>query len=89
MTQKLRLTQIKSINFHEGNGIDVVTGLSAGTYYGRPDWAVEFRNIQIKHSNSDTGVFYCGPTGLARELEKQCMDLSLGNSRFFFHKENF
>ncbi|KAG7467453.1 hypothetical protein MATL_G00153950 [Megalops atlanticus] len=73
---------------HEAEN-DPITGLKQKTRYGKPNWDTEFNTIGAKHSGSKVGVFLCGPTPLAKALEKQCLAHSLSGVDFIFNKENF
>ncbi|KAF7324947.1 FAD-binding FR-type domain-containing protein [Mycena kentingensis (nom. inval.)] len=69
---------------------DAVTMLRAETQYGRPNWEKMFKDLGQRHSESDIGVFYCGPQPLASTLRYQCNKNSdARGARFFFGKENF
>ncbi|KAF8218117.1 ferric reductase NAD binding domain-containing protein [Mycena galopus ATCC 62051] len=69
---------------------DAITTLRAPTHYGRPNWDRIYSSIGQKHSESDIGVFYCGPKQLASTLRYMCNKHSdARGARFFFGKENF
>ncbi|GAA6040015.1 hypothetical protein JCM8097_004739 [Rhodosporidiobolus ruineniae] len=92
-------------------GVDPVTHLTARTQYGRPDFAALFRVVREgieggtylpgRESSLRTtvGVFYCGPTPLAKQLKAQTKAASsasraregdgAGGVRFVFRKEHF
>lgn len=38
---------------------------------------------------SGVGVFYCGPDGLATDIEKALKDASSSRLQFIWHKEKF
>ncbi|KAJ7449191.1 NADPH oxidase [Mycena latifolia] len=69
---------------------DAITSLRAPTHYGRPNWDRIFTALGQKHPESDVGVFYCGPPGLAGTLQYMANKYSdPRGARFFFGKENF
>ncbi|KAK7052471.1 FAD-binding FR-type domain-containing protein [Favolaschia claudopus] len=66
---------------------DAVTTLRAPTHYGRPNWDRTFTSLGQKHSESDIGVFYCGPQQLASTLRYMSNKHSdARGARFFFGK---
>jgi hypothetical protein len=69
-----------------------MTGLRAGTHFGRPNWDLVFSSIRDKHPRRDLGVFFCGPKVLSRVLQQSCNKWTQGTpdgTRFFYAKENF
>ncbi|KAG7021547.1 Respiratory burst oxidase-like protein F, partial [Cucurbita argyrosperma subsp. argyrosperma] len=71
-------------------GIDIVSKTPVSTHFGRPNWINIFSNLVQRHRGERIGVFYCGPSALARELEGFCTKFSTKTStRFVFHKENY
>ncbi|KAM9493959.1 NADPH oxidase 2 isoform 1-T2 [Clarias gariepinus] len=68
---------------------DPITGLKEKTRYGKPNWDNEFSTIATSHPGCKVGVFLCGPTPLAKALEKQCHSQSVAGAEFIFNKENF
>lgn len=76
--------------YHTKNGIDIVSGTPVHTHFSRPNWFSIFSELARQHRGTKIGVFYCGPSALARELERLCTKLSTKTStRFVFHKENY
>ena len=63
---------------------DVVTGLTAKTHMGHPDWDRELAAIQARHSPEPVHVFFCGPEGLARKVAATCARI-----RMPFREEKF
>ncbi|KAE8124446.1 hypothetical protein FH972_019331 [Carpinus fangiana] len=60
------------------------------THFARPKWFNIFSKLSRQHRGAKIGVFYCGPSALARELERLCTEFSTKTStRFVFHKENY
>nr|DAD35041.1 TPA_asm: hypothetical protein HUJ06_005681 [Nelumbo nucifera] len=71
------------------NGIDIVSQTPVRTHFARPNWYRVFSNLASKHGGARIGVFYCGPSVLARELERLCTKFTTKTTtRFVFHKEN-
>ncbi|KAH9054219.1 NADPH oxidase [Lactarius vividus] len=69
---------------------DAITALRAPTHFGRPNWDRVFSSIAEKHTDTDVGVFFCGPAVLSRQLHQMSNKYSTPNgTRFFFGKENF
>jgi NAD(P)H-flavin reductase/Ca2+-binding EF-hand superfamily protein len=50
---------------------DLVTGLSACTTLGAPDWDTLIGSISRHHDEVD--AFYCGPPGLAKIVKETCL----------------
>ncbi|KAJ8752754.1 hypothetical protein K2173_007064 [Erythroxylum novogranatense] len=76
--------------YHAKNGVDIVSRTEARTHFGRPNWFTIFSNLAANHSGERIGVFYCGPSAPARELQSLCTKLSFKTTtRFVFHKENY
>ena len=63
---------------------DVVTGLSAQTNFGRPDWATLLDDIRGEHAPGEVDVFMCGPWGMTKTLRPLCRKLGMS-----FHHEVF
>nr|POE60062.1 respiratory burst oxidase like protein a [Quercus suber] len=76
--------------YHAKNGIDFLSGTPGHTHFARPNWFNIFSKLARQHRGTKIGVFYCGPSALARELERLCIKFSTKTStRFVFHKENY
>uniref|UniRef100_A0A7N5ZTB6 FAD-binding FR-type domain-containing protein n=1 Tax=Anabas testudineus TaxID=64144 RepID=A0A7N5ZTB6_ANATE len=82
-------TEAAHFRVHHEAENDPITGLKQKTLYGKPNWDNEFTNIAAKHPRSKVGVFLCGPPGLGKSLEKQCLSHSAADVKFIFNKENF
>ncbi|GAA6095276.1 NADPH oxidase 1 [Tachysurus ichikawai] len=97
LTYKLYLTgwdhtHAAHVMVHFDKDTDVITGLKQKTHYGRPNWDKEFEQVRQENPSSVVGTFLCGPTTLAKVLEKKCVkysDVDLRKTRFYFNKENF
>ncbi|XP_063288295.1 NADPH oxidase 1 [Pelobates fuscus] len=77
---------------HFDEATDAVTGLRQKTSYGRPLWENEFSMVSEAHPRSTVGVFLCGPSALAKNLQQCCHQFSSMDPRkvqFYFNKENF
>jgi len=76
--------------YHAKNGIDIVSKTPVHTHFARPNWFSIFSRLSRQHTGAKIGVFYCGPSALARELERLCTKFSTKSyTRFVFHKENY
>ncbi|KAJ9181020.1 hypothetical protein P3X46_009196 [Hevea brasiliensis] len=76
--------------YHAKKGIDIVSWNQARTQFGRPNWFNIFSKLAARHRGERIGVFYCGPSTLAKELETLCIKFSTkSTTRFVFHKENY
>lgn len=77
---------------------DIWTGLQSKTFYGRPNFEVDFQTminedwgIGVKR---EVGVFVCGPKPLVKQLQRLCIKINdqhsaTNNVRFYLNKENF
>ncbi|VFV35305.1 nadph oxidase 3 [Lynx pardinus] len=84
--------QAVHIALHWDANTDVITGLKQKTFYGRPDWNHEFRQMAYTHPSSNIGVFFCGPKALSKTLQRMCRLYSSADPRgvhFYYHKESF
>ncbi|XP_016008375.2 NADPH oxidase 3 [Rousettus aegyptiacus] len=80
------------IALHWDETTDVITGLKQKTFFGRPNWSNEFRQIAYNHPSSSIGVFFCGPKGLSQTLRRMCRLHSSADPRgvhFYYNKESF
>ncbi|XP_003215824.1 NADPH oxidase 3 [Anolis carolinensis] len=85
-------SQATHIALHSDEKVDVITGLRQKTYYGRPNWDKEFKQIAENHPSDSIGVFFCGPKTISRRLQKVCNFYSSADPRgvqFHYNKENF
>ncbi|MCL7044221.1 hypothetical protein MKW94_030969 [Papaver nudicaule] len=75
---------------HLKNGIDVLSHTPVHTHFARPNWSEVLSNLSTKHEGARIGVFYCGPSVLAKELQRLCTKFSSKTTtRFVFHKEHY
>ncbi|XP_058390288.1 NADPH oxidase 3 [Diceros bicornis minor] len=80
------------IALHWDENADVITGLKQKTFYGRPNWNNEFRQIAYNHPSSTIGVFFCGPKTLSKTLQRMCRLYSSADPRgvhFYYNRESF
>lgn len=63
---------------------DPVTGVTAYTRMGYPNWIDELSAIMQRHAPDPVAVFFCGPRGLGRKVRKACQTLGLS-----FRQEQF
>jgi predicted ferric reductase len=91
LTGKIKEDDMNNIIVQDvGAEKDAITSLRAPTHFGRPNWDKVFGGLAGKHPNTDVGVFFCGPPGIARSLHIMSNKYSDPKStRFFFGKENF
>ncbi|MCO5588511.1 hypothetical protein L7F22_042468 [Adiantum nelumboides] len=83
------ITLVQALH-HAKNGVDILSGTRVRTHFARPNWRKVFSRIAESHPGARIGVFYCGPSVLAKELEKLSSRFSQNSSsKFEFHKENF
>ncbi|KAF3438067.1 hypothetical protein FNV43_RR20823 [Rhamnella rubrinervis] len=76
--------------YHAKHGIDIFSRTSVRTHFARPNWFNIFSKLACRHRGARIGVFYCGPSALANQLETLCTKFSTKTStRFVFHKENY
>ncbi|KAF3831216.1 hypothetical protein GH733_000033 [Mirounga leonina] len=84
--------QAVHIALHWDESTDVITGLKQKTFYGRPNWSNEFRQMAYAHPSSSIGVFFCGPKALSKTLQRMCRLYSSADPRgvhFYYNKESF
>lgn len=84
-----------------GADYDALTGLKSRTHFGRPNWTDIFNRLRSGVENGSllpgkeatletrVGVFYCGPSALAKTLKAECQRVSNPRTKFKLHKEHF
>ncbi|XP_048363412.1 NADPH oxidase 3 [Sphaerodactylus townsendi] len=85
-------SQATHIALHNDKKVDVITGLRQKTFYGRPNWDTEFKQIAENHPSDSIGVFFCGPQTISNILQKRCKRYSSADPRgvqFYYNKESF
>lgn len=68
-------------------GQDIFTSLKSKTHLGRPEWESLFNRIASSENpvtDDDVNVFFCGPSTMARTIQKHCSTF-----RFRFYEEKF
>jgi predicted ferric reductase len=65
-------------------GRDPITGLRARARFGQPDWDALLDEVAKAHAGAATGVFFCGPHGLAPTLRRAAASRAMR-----FHEEQF
>ncbi|OWM65233.1 hypothetical protein CDL15_Pgr008823 [Punica granatum] len=76
--------------YHAKRGTDIISKTPVRTHFARPNWFRIFLKLSRRHRGARIGVFYCGASGLARELESLCTKFSTKTAtRFVFHKEHY
>jgi len=75
---------------YASSNVDLVTGLSSRTYWGRPNYERIIEYLFQQYPKEKVGVFFCGPRPMAHELRAYCRQYaSLNGSTFHFHQEVF
>jgi NADPH oxidase len=78
-----------------------LTELESRTHYGRPNFGDIF--LRLKRAiesgrylpgtdrtlSTNVGVYYCGPSALAKNLRVECDKANSEGIKFNFHKEHF
>ncbi|XP_074317069.1 respiratory burst oxidase homolog protein A-like [Silene latifolia] len=87
--RSILLSTTQSLHFAK-TGLDIFSRTQVRTHFSRPHWLKIFTSLAQSHEGSSIGVFYCGSSNLAKELEALCTKLSTKTTtRFVFHKENY
>jgi len=102
LTSKLRESTIQNIIINDvSNSYDPLTDLESRTCYGRPNFSYIFNQLtkaietgkylpgKEKNLMTNVGVYYCGPTPLAKSLKYECKLANVDGINFRFHKEHF
>jgi NADPH oxidase 1 len=84
LTAKLDASTVQNIMINDSDSIsDPVTGLKSRTHYGRPNWKTMFTGMRdgiergtyirgLAGMQSKVGVYFCGPSVLAKSLKSEC-----------------
>jgi hypothetical protein len=92
------LGQARAVIKNNADERDIWTVLESKTYYGRPNFEVDFQSIINEDwgmtEKRHVGVFVCGPQTLVKQLQRLCIkindhSLSTNNVCFYLNKENF
>ena len=88
LTAKLDESTVQNIMINDAGAMeDPLTGLKSRTHYGRPNWKAMFSGIRegiergtyirgLAGMQSKVGVYFCGPSVLAKQLKRECNDAS-------------
>ncbi|XP_024533086.1 respiratory burst oxidase homolog protein F [Selaginella moellendorffii] len=83
------ITMVQALH-HAKNGVDIVSGTRVRTHFAKPNWRKVFSRLASTHPDSRIGVFFCGSSLLAKELDQISREYTYKTStRFEFHKEHF
>ncbi|KAI4329693.1 hypothetical protein MLD38_028048 [Melastoma candidum] len=75
---------------HARSRIDFISRTPVCTDFGRPDWHRIFSELSTRHRGKQIGVFYCGPSAVARELQELSTKFTTTTTTtFVFHKEHY
>jgi NADPH oxidase len=90
LTGKQSIDDIQNIALNQGR-VDPVTELQTRCHYGRPNWSSIFSNVKNQSTKDikEIGVFYCGPSPLAKILNEECKKCSDQQMKFTLRKEHF
>ena len=69
---------------HASGRSDMITGLRTHTHVGRPDWDRLLGEVAQRHGAAAVDLFFCGPAGLGKTIERVCRRLGVR-----FHEERF
>jgi len=102
LTSKLRESTIQNIIINDVSGsYDPLTDLESRTHYGRPNFSYIFSQLKKaietgrylpgkeRDLETNVGVYYCGPSALAKNLKVDTKNANSNGIRFHFHKEHF
>ncbi|KAI8917319.1 NADPH oxidase [Entophlyctis helioformis] len=94
LTGNMAVDDIQNIALNINEEVDPLTELQTRTHYGRPDWKRIFQSVRANVPSSsgdsvDVGIFYCGPSVLAKVLGKTCHECTDQRVKFVLRKEHF
>lgn len=102
LTQKLGIDEAQNIVLNSvGTDKDPLTELNTRTNFGRPDFKRLLGGMRDgildqrylpginRGGKTDVGVYYCGPNGAARDIQRACKQTTVKNVRFRFWKEHY
>jgi len=102
LTSKLRESTIQNIVINDvSNSYDPLTDLESRTHYGRPNFGDVFTRLKRAIDSgrylpgtersliTNVGVYYCGPSALAKSLRVECNKANSEGIKFKFQKEHF
>jgi predicted ferric reductase len=76
--------QVAMDSYREHQERDPITGLTANTSAGRPDWDLIFSAVAAAHPHEPVDVFFCGPPALGTDVKRNCRKHGLA-----YHAEKF
>eukprot|EP01018_Ginkgo_biloba_P014136 Gb_36903 [translate_table: standard] len=83
------ITMVQALH-HAKRGVDIVSGTTVRTHFARPNWRKVFSRLAVRHAGARIGVFYCGPSILAKDLDALSRKFTQkSNTKFIFHKEHY
>ncbi|KAH9313247.1 hypothetical protein KI387_028282 [Taxus chinensis] len=83
------ITLIQALH-HAKSGVDILSGTRVRTHFARPNWERVFSLLSEARAGATIGVFYCGPSTLAKELDSLSRKYTQkSQAKFIFHKEKF
>jgi len=97
LTTAMKEAEIHNIVVNDvGSEFDPVTELRSRTHYGRPNFDLIFRGVRedaiTRFPNTQSvrvGIFFCGPSVLAKNLKRTCLKHTTNRVEFHFLKEHF
>ncbi|CAB4384688.1 unnamed protein product [Rhizophagus irregularis] len=102
LTSKLRESTIQNIVINDvSSSYDPLTDLESRTHYGRPNFGDVFLRLKRaiesgrylpgtdRNLKTNVGVYYCGPSTLAKSLKVEVNKANSEGIKFSFHKEHF
>jgi NADPH oxidase 1 len=101
LTAKLDESTVQNIIINDAGALnDPLTGLKSRTHYGRPNWKAMFTGMRdgiergtyirgLAGMRTKVGVYFCGPSALAKVLKKECNEASSEFVKFNLWKEHF
>ncbi|KAM4699753.1 NADPH oxidase 4 [Discoglossus pictus] len=63
--------------------------LNSRLVIGRPRWKLLFDEIAKANRRKTVGVFCCGPSGISKDLHRQCNSHNSSGTTFEYNKESF
>jgi NADPH oxidase 1 len=93
LTGEVSIDDIQNISLNQAQDKDPITELYSKTHYGRPNWKRIFDSVRCENLDLDehleVGLFYCGPSPLAKLLQTECDSSSDKDMKFILRKEKF
>ncbi|PKS12730.1 hypothetical protein jhhlp_000938 [Lomentospora prolificans] len=101
LTQKLDMDTTQNIVLNSvGADVDPLTELKSRTNFGRPNFPKLFETMRngildrtyingLESMRTTVGVYFCGPSAAARDIQKACKQATVSEVLFRFWKEHF